>query len=121
MAHVRISIPKDVVIVNRPGFRGRRFTTDEQRAREEKEERNIKYAIRYFQRHNFAENTHLDIEIKKVESIVKLRDSLLQELAMRENVSKGLSPDTGAGICERPEETLDKKKNETVEVLKTLV
>jgi hypothetical protein len=121
MAHVRISIPKNVIIVNRLKFRRRRFTTDEQRAREEKKERNAKYIIRCFQRHNFAENTHLDIEIKKVESIVKLRDSLLQELAMRENVSKGLSPNTRAGICERPKKTLNKKKNETVEALKTLV
>jgi hypothetical protein len=40
---------------------------------------------------------------------------------MRENVSKGLSPDIGAGICERSKETLDKKKNETVEALKTLI
>jgi hypothetical protein len=40
---------------------------------------------------------------------------------MRENVSKELSPDTRAEVCERPEETLDKKKHEAVEALNIII
>ena len=52
---------------------------------------------------------------------MKLRSSLLQELAMRENVSKGLSPDKEVEVRERPDGTLEGKRHEIMEALKTLV
>jgi hypothetical protein len=122
MQQERRSVPKDVMVLSSPGLRGLRFTTewDEQRIREEKDQRDAKQKIRCSRRNNLAENSHLDTEIKKLDSVVRLRDSLLQDLASHENISKGFSPGAEAGDLEKLSRNLDKTRCEIVQALNIL-
>ncbi len=74
-----ITLPDDVVVIDRPGFRGRRFTTKEteERLPREREEREARWTSRRQRRENLATNTHVDIEIQKNDNITQLRESLL--------------------------------------------
>ncbi|KAL6242583.1 hypothetical protein RBB50_010229 [Rhinocladiella similis] len=122
MERTRISLPSDVIVIDRPGFRGRRFTTEktEERIRREKEEREKKYAIRCQRRDNSGRHTDLDIELQKTDSIINLRDSLLRELAIRENISQGFSSVPDRAAFERLRRSIEKARYEITEALKTL-
>jgi hypothetical protein len=100
MEDKRIKIPKVVVVIHRPGFRGRRFTTTEteQRLRKENEERHTKRDFQCIRRQSLAENSQLGIEIQKVESIENFKASFLQELAAEENATQGSSRGTKSDV-----------------------
>lgn len=123
MERTRITLPKDVIVVDRPGFRGRRFTTVaiEERIRREQEERAKNWAIRCQRRDNAARDTHLDIELQKTENITNLRDSLLRELAIRENNSQETCSLPDRPASNRLWRTFEKTRQEITETLKTLV
>ena len=74
--------------VSRPWRRGLRFITKEieQRIREANEERRAKDLLRASRRKALANNSRLAAELQKVESIIRLRDSLLLNLAKHENI-----------------------------------
>lgn len=122
MTGQRISIPKEVIVIRRPGLRGARFTTEktEQRIREENDERNARESNRSFRRNNLA-SSELDIDIRKAESVINLRSSLLRELAIYENSSSESLTGMKADSIERMKNTLEKTKSEIAEALKTLV
>ena len=70
--------------------------------------------------------THLCQELEKIESVVKLQDFLLTNLARQENNFRGLSGGTNTSL--RKEENhrnvegdIKRIKEETIEALKTLV
>jgi hypothetical protein len=100
MSDVMPTSPKDLLVISRPGVRGRRFATKqtEQRIRQNTEDREARINFRYFRRNNLEDEPHIDIELKKMESI---RDFIFLELAKHENASKGLSPHTGREIREK--------------------
>jgi len=118
----RIKLPDNVAVIDRPGFRGRRFTTKEteERIRREREEREAKWAIRCQRRENLGKNTHVDIEIQKNDNITQLRESLLRELAIRENASKGFSSVPDQTTYERLPRIWEKVRAEIEQALKTL-
>ena len=82
MATKRIKIPE---------FRGRRFTTEEteKRIEKEKKEREENQKLRDRRQKDREADSCLDIEIQKQNNLVDLRDSLLRELANRENTYQG--------------------------------
>ena len=118
----RISLPDDVIAVDRPGFRGRRFTTvkHEERIQREKEERERKWALRCRRREELVQQAQSDIELQKAESIANLRQSLLRELAIRENLLQELSTAADSTNLAKLKQTTEKAKMEVVEALKTL-
>ncbi len=123
MERTRISIPNDVIVIDRPGFRGRRFATkkNEERIRREKEDREKKYAIRCQRRDNSGRHRHFDIELQKTENITNLRDSLLRELAIRENISEGFCSVPDRAASERLKQSTKNVRYEIMVALKTLV
>jgi hypothetical protein len=123
MKHQSIGIPNGVAVVSRPGRRGPRFTTEkiEQRIQEANEERTAKRLIRVSQRKDLADNSRLEAELQKQESVIRLRDSLLQNLARQENISKRLCPGNEAGSGEKQKRNFDQMKREIMEALYVLV
>ena len=119
----RICIPNGVAVVSRPGRRGPRFTTEkaEQRIREANEERMAKLLIRVSQRKDWADNSRLEAELLKLESVIGLRDSLLQNLARHENISRRLYPGNEAGSGEKQRRNFDQMRCEIMEALHILV
>jgi hypothetical protein len=115
--------PKDLLVISRPRLRGRRFATKqtEQRIRQNTEDREARINSRHFRRNNLEDKPHIDIELKKIESIERLRDFIFLELSKHENASKGLSPNTGTEIRERLKRTLSKARQEAVQALWALV
>lgn len=72
-----------------------------------------------------AARIDLCLEAEKVESVVKLRDFLLADLAQQENDARGLSG-VNTGLRKRGdhrdiEGDIERIKDETMEALKTLV
>jgi hypothetical protein len=126
MAGVRITIPNDVVGISRPGSRQRLFTTknNEDRIRRAKEDRKTKLEIQYLQREGKSARAYFCQELKEVESMVKLQDSLLIELAWQENNYRGLLGGTNTSLRKvgnhgNVERDIERIKDETVEALKT--
>jgi hypothetical protein len=115
--------PKDLLVISRLGLRGRRFATKqtEQRIRQNTEDREARINSRHFRRNNLEDKPHIDVELKKMESIERLRDFIFLELAKHENASKGLSPNTGTEIRDRLKRTLSKARHEAVQALWALV
>ena len=115
--------PKDLLVISRPGLCGRRFATKqtEQRIRQHTEDREGRINSRYFRRNNLEDKPHIDIELKKMESIERLRNFIFFGLAKHENASKHLSPNTGTEIRERLKRTLSKARQEAVQALWALV
>jgi len=115
--------PKDLLVISRPGLCRRQFATKqtEQRIRQNTEDREARINSRYFRRNNLEDKPHIDIELKKMESIERLRDFIFFGLAQHENASKHLSPNTGAEIRERLKRTLSKARQEAVQALWALV
>jgi hypothetical protein len=123
MENERIKVPKGVIVIDRPVFRGRRFTRVEidQILRKENEERYTKRVLQCIRRQTLAANPRLGIEIQKLASVEKLKASFLQELAAKENATQGLSQNTKTGGCQMSESLLDKKTHEIMQALMTLV
>jgi hypothetical protein len=128
MVGARIIIPNDVIGISRPRSRQQLFTTknNKERIRWAKEDRKAKLEIRYLQREGKLARTHLCQELEKIESVVKLQDFLLTELARQENNFRGLSGGTNTslhkgGNHENVEGDIERIKEETMEALKTLV
>lgn len=123
MEKERIKVPQGIIRLNRPGFRGRLFTTPkiEQRQRNAKDERYTKRVLQCIQRQALIADPRLSIEIQKVESVEKLKDSLLQELAVGENTMLEVSENTEISGGQKWELLLDKKTHEIMQALKTLV
>ena len=115
--------PKDILVISRPGLRGRRFATKqtEQRIRQNTEDREATIRFRYFRRNNLEDKPHIDIELKKMESIERLRNFIFLELAKHENALNDLSSNTGIEIRERLKQTLSKARLEAVQALWALV
>lgn len=123
MAQGRINIPKNIISTYRPGFCGRRFATEktELGIRQANEEREARLETRSFRQNEQIDKAYFDTELKKVESVVKLRDFLLQELAKHENALNGQREKVEEETYEKMEQTLERVKYETVEALRTLV
>lgn len=119
MGGSRIKFPDHVIAVDRPGYRGRRFTTEqtELRIRQETKEREAKLARRDRRHAHLSQDPALDMELKKAVNIMSVRDSLLRELAIRENISQDLCPDSGGPTYEEVKLTFEKVKGEVVETL----
>ena len=122
MEPAKTSLPDDVIAVDRPAFCGRRFTTEkhEEQIRREKEERERKWALRCRRREELAQQAQSEIEFQKVESVTHLRQSLLRELAIRENRLQELSTAADLNNSAKLKQTTEKAKAEVVEALKTL-
>ena len=82
--------------------------------------RHARDLIRTLRRNDLA-GSKLDAEIRKAESVINLRNSLLQELAIYENNFSEPSSDMKADTIGRMKRTLEKTKREIMEALKTLV
>ncbi|KAK6380191.1 hypothetical protein LTS17_005380 [Exophiala oligosperma] len=122
MSVPRIQLPDNIEVIDRPGFRGRRFTTKdtEARIRREREEREAKWAIRCQRRENFKKNTHVEIETQKNDNIIQLRESLLQELAIRENTLKECNSVPTQATYDRMLRNWEKVLAEIEQALRTL-
>ena len=123
ISDVMSTSPIDLLVISRPGLGGRRFTTKqtEQRIHQNTQDREAKINTRYFRRYNLEDKPHIDIELKKMESIERLRNFIFFGLAKHENASKHLSPNTGTEIHERLKRTLSKARQEAVQALWALV
>lgn len=114
--------PKELLVISRPGLRGRRFATKQtEQIRQNTEDREARINSQHFRRNNLEDKPHIDIELKKIESIERLRDFIFLKLSKHENASKGLSPNTGTEIRERLKRTLSKARQEAVQALWALV
>ena len=117
-----IFIPKGVMVISDSESHVRRFATlrAEQQIRELKTGRETRLGLRNVRREHLASQPETDVEIKKWDSIEKMRMFLFLELAKHENASKGLSPDISKEDWERLKRTLDNAKMETAQALWTL-
>jgi outer membrane cobalamin receptor len=86
----KTQLPEAVLTTNRLGFRrrGRGFTTEasETRLCQEKEVREAAWAVRCARIATIEKDAELDIGLKKAGKVLQLIDSLLRELAIRENL-----------------------------------
>jgi hypothetical protein len=123
MNSVMLARPQDLIMLSRPGCRGSRFVTKqtEQRIRQDTEDRGIKMHSRRFRRSNLEGKPHVDIELKKMESVERLKDFIFLGLAKHENASKDLCPNTETAIRERLKRTLRQARQEAVQALWALV
>jgi hypothetical protein len=123
MAGTRINLLNDVLGINHRGSRRRLFTTkdNEERIRLAREDRKEKFEIRSLRR---AMTYHFD-EFEKDESVIRVRDFLLMELARQENTIRGLSGKPNNSLCKTEHDGIDRSlariRSETVEALRTLI
>jgi hypothetical protein len=120
MALARIQIPENVFRITPLGSRRQRFTTkiNEERIRLEREDQRSKLAFRSLQREKAGHRFHKEME--KSEGVVRLRDFFLGELAVQENTELF----GGANSSKERENhrvSLERKKHETVEALRTFM
>jgi hypothetical protein len=118
----RIQLPEGVIRVDRRGHRGPRFTTGktEQRIRDEAHQKEVKCFDRASQEKDFEYDSRLEAEVQKTRSIVKLRDTLLGELARHENAHRGFCT-SEVSDNEEQKESYERKRNEILKALEVLL
>lgn len=116
----RVRIPSDVT--RRPGIRGPRFVVEEteRRLRRESEERQAKWDARYLRDRIPEMESELVVELKKADGLVGLIQSILRDLAIRENLCKEISSRQDEET-ERSKRILERARSEFLGALRTVI
>jgi hypothetical protein len=119
-----IQLPEGVLTTNRLGFRRcRRFTTEatETRLCQEKEVREAAWAVRCARIATIEKDAELDIGLKKAGKVLQLIDSLLRELAIRENLWGETLTSSSNVVGVKLKANLERTRLEIAEAVKTLM